>query len=945
MFQTEYINENWQQTLQRNRAANFDALWQLQQDNWFEAPNQRRGGWSGVCKTTLTMPDGSETGIFIKRQENHFYRSWRHGFQLRPTFEREYRNILAFHRQGVPTVELIYFGCRKVDGKWRAILVTRELQGYRPLADAAGLMSSALPLTERKALFENLAASLRKIHGAGFQHNCLYPKHIFVRKEAGTASANCFIDLEKARKTMRPQQAAIKDLGIMHRHTENCSKTDRLRFFLAYRQETKLSAASKAMLKTITRPKVRAPVSGASETGTLKQTAQKMQPGKNVSMNAAANQQGSAYQQGRLMLSSVRYPLFLAAMTLAIWFILRLGLWLEVGPEELTPGESLRTFALGAWFDFWTLAWLLSGFLLVSALLGNRFRAGRIAHAIRWAVAWGAVAALLFGIAAEYLFWQEFSTRFNFIALDYLIYTHEVIGNIRESYPVIWIFAAIGLLASLIVWISSRYLRFADSPHSWQQRALLGALALILPLSANLFANLDQTALSGNTYAQELGANGLFNLAAAMRRNDLDYNRFYATMPQAEADATLAALGVRRRPDMHKVNLPAGSDGMGPFIKRPKNLVMITVESLSASYLGAYGNQENLTPELDKLAKQGLKFEHLYATGTRTVRGLEALSLGTPPIPGQAIVRRPDNDHLATLGEYLEIQGYATEFVYGGYGYFDNMNAYFEGNDFKVTDRTDFDAKSIVMENVWGVADESLFDNAMLSLDRAAAGTQPFFVQVMTTSNHRPFTFPEGRIDLPPGSRKAAVKYTDYAIGRFIEQARSKPWFDDTLFVIVADHCASVAGKSRLPVAKYHIPMIFYAPALLKPATHTRMASQIDVPPTLLDLLGVAGAEHFFGQNMFAANATAPRAFVSNYQSLGYYKNDRLVVLLPKQRVEAYRINPQTYEAEPAEADRQMVKEAIAYYQTAANAFKHGGLKELPVMAASNALDVAVTAN
>ncbi|PKO24958.1 MAG: sulfatase, partial [Betaproteobacteria bacterium HGW-Betaproteobacteria-8] len=332
--------------------------------------------------------------------------------------------------------------------------------------------------------------------------------------------------------------------------------------------------------------------------------------------------------------------------------------------------------------------------------------------------------------------------------------------------------------------------------------------------------------------------------------------------------------------------------------------------------------------------QEGLKFERLFATGTRTVRGLEALSLGTPPIPGQAIVRRPNSDHLGTLGEYLEIQGFATEFVYGGYGYFDNMNAYFQGNDFKVTDRTDFDEKSIVMENVWGVADESLFDNAMQSLDAAAGGERPFFMQIMTTSNHRPYTFPEGRIDLPQGNRRAAVKYTDYAIGRFIEQARTKPWFDDTLFVIVADHCASVAGKTRLPVAKYHIPMVFYAPALLKPGRFERLVSQIDVPPTLLDLLGVSGSEHFFGHNMFTDDHVAPRTFISNYQSLGYYKNDQLIVLSPRQMVEAYRVDPVSYEVEPVSADPQLVKEAIAYYQTAANAFKDGGLKELPVLAA-----------
>lgn len=627
---------------------------------------------------------------------------------------------------------------------------------------------------------------------------------------------------------------------------------------------------------------------------------------------------------------------FLVMMALACWLVLRLILWLEVGPEEMTLLESAKVFSLGAWFDVWTLAYLVSGFLLVSALLANRVRASRTVHAMRWLLAWVVIAALLFGMVSEYLFWEEFSTRFNFIALDYLIYTTEVIGNIRESYPVPWIMAAIAVLASLIVWISSRYFRFQDTPHTWPKRAALLGLAMTLPLLSGVAANIDQTQLTGNAYAQELGANGLFNLAAAMRRNELDYDRFYAILPEQEAAVLMAELGVKRNPDMQYISAQAGTEKatLGPFQKRPKNVVLITVESLSASYLGAYGNKENLTPQLDKLASEGLKFERMFATGTRTVRGLEALSLGTPPIPGQAIVRRPKNDHLGTLGEYLEIQGFATEFIYGGYGYFDNMNAYFQNNDFKVTDRTDFDEKTIVMENVWGVADESLFDNAMLSLDRAANADRPFFVQIMTTSNHRPFTFPDGRIDMPQGNRRGAVKYTDYAIDRFIEQAKSKPWFEDTLFVIIADHCASVAGKTKLPVAKYHIPMIFYAPALLKPGSYDRLVSQIDVPPTLLDLLGVAGSVHFFGQNMFTDTQIAPRTFVSNYQSLGYYKDDQLIVLSPRQIVEAYHIDPETYEAEPASANPQLVKEAIAYYQTASNAFKDGGLKELPVLAA-----------
>jgi phosphoglycerol transferase MdoB-like AlkP superfamily enzyme len=473
---------------------------------------------------------------------------------------------------------------------------------------------------------------------------------------------------------------------------------------------------------------------------------------------------------------------------------------------------------------------------------------------------------------------------------------------------------------------------------TFKNQWLLLLFFAMLPLLSYQYSNVDYMEFSHNSYANELSGNGLFSFAAAARRNELDYVKFYKTIPQAQADRILAAHGVKRMPlspqnhtnftkTTNSVSQPAVAH---PFKRAPKNIVLISVESLSAEYLGTYGNQENLTPYLDALAKESLVFDRAFATGTRTVRGLDALSIGTPPIPGQAIVHRPNNMHLATIGEFLEVQHYATFFIYGGYGMFDNMNKYFRGNDYRVIDRTDFDKRSIQSENIWGVDDESLFSNTLAILDKQTQSTQPFFTHVMTTSNHRPFTFPAGKIDLPQGNRAGAVKYTDYAIGQFIQKAKHKPWFNDTLFVIVADHCASVAGKTKLPVAKYHIPLFFYAPDLLPAGHYQRMVSQIDIPPTLISLLGTKGADQFFGQNIWAAeNKHMPeRAFISNYQSLGYYKNDQLIVLSPKQKVEAFHIAPITYESTPIAVDKDLATEAIAYYQTASRAYKTGDLSE-----------------
>ncbi len=630
-------------------------------------------------------------------------------------------------------------------------------------------------------------------------------------------------------------------------------------------------------------------------------------------------------------LPALRLALALSSAALGTWTALRAALWIATGPElagwENAPGVFLR----GLGFDLATLAFALAPFLLASALLPDGWRRRRAVVALRWALLWFAIAALLFGAVSEWVFWAEFSTRFNFIAVDYLVYTHEVIGNIRQSYPVPAILAAIGVAAFAIVWLLSRRYRLGTAPLGGRRRLALAAMAFALPAGSLALASVDQMGGSGNAYAEELSGNGLFTFWAAFRRNELDYDKFYRTIDQAKADRILLSLGVEREPLGEALKPDEKEDAaaqMGPLTRRPRNVVLISVESLSAEFLGVYGNPKGLTPNLDRLANEGLRFERFFATGTRTVRGLEALSLGLPPVPGQSIVRRPDNEHLATVGEFLEHQGYHVSFVYGGYGYFDNMNAYFKGNDYEIVDRSDFPKESIVFENVWGVADEVLFANAVSVFDRASGQGKPFFAHIMTTSNHRPFTYPEGRIDIPPpGGREGGVKYTDFAIGEFIAKARTKAWFADTLFVITADHCASVAGKSRLPVGSYRIPLILYAPGMVPPGVDTRLASQIDVPPTLLDLVGKNGDDHFFGQGIFEDAHLPARAFVSNYQELGYYKDDRLTVLLPKQKVESFRIDPKTYAATPVENDPRLVDEAIAYYQTASRAFRQGKMK------------------
>lgn len=247
----EYIGDEWRGILRYNHADSFEQLWALEAGHWFEPPNYRRGGWSGVVRTRLALPEGGEVGIFIKRQENHVYRAWRNFFRPTATFEREFRNLLRFRQLGIPSQEPVYFGQRTVDGKLRAILVTRELAGYLS-ADAERYRTIAkLDQARRKRLITQIAETIRELHLNRTQHNCLYPKHLFVREDSGMDVR--LIDLEKAKWRPFRRLIAIRDFGSLYRHTEGWSRTDQLRLFLAYRQETRLSKNSRKILMRILR--------------------------------------------------------------------------------------------------------------------------------------------------------------------------------------------------------------------------------------------------------------------------------------------------------------------------------------------------------------------------------------------------------------------------------------------------------------------------------------------------------------------------------------------------------------------------------------------------------------------------------------------------------------------------------------------------------------------
>jgi phosphoglycerol transferase MdoB-like AlkP superfamily enzyme len=280
---------------------------------------------------------------------------------------------------------------------------------------------------------------------------------------------------------------------------------------------------------------------------------------------------------------------------------------------------------------------------------------------------------------------------------------------------------------------------------------------------------------------------------------------------------------------------------------------------------------------------------------------------------------------LQTLGEVLRERGYEPLYIYGGYSYFDNMRDFFEGNGYTVIDRRAIDAQTISHETIWGVADEDLFRHALREMDARAAAGKRVFAHIMTTSNHRPFTYPEGRIDIPSGSgRDGAVKYTDWAIGRFVEEASRRPWFRQTLFVFVADHTSRGRGRTDLPPENYHIPLIVYAPGVVAPGRIDWVASQIDVAPTVLALLNISYTSRFFGQDILTEGRKHQRAFMANYLTVGYMEDGMVVELSPKRRVRVVEADSGRPVPTSDAHARHLVDEAVGYYELAAEVVADG---------------------
>ncbi|AUL72987.1 hypothetical protein ATS72_004915 [Pseudoalteromonas sp. 13-15] len=523
-------------------------------------------------------------------------------------------------------------------------------------------------------------------------------------------------------------------------------------------------------------------------------------------------------------------------------------------------------------------------------------------------------------------FINQYDVRPNRLYIEYLDYPQEIFSMLVHGH----LFAMLStlLLASLTSVYSYRLLcRAFTQPPSLKKASNLPILmaALIICLFAargtlnHRPLNPALVYFSQDSLINSLVLNSTYSVAFALKNmgNEKSASNLYGTMSRQKIIDTVKKASYRKQ--FVAGNIPTLAHNK-PFVSGvKKNLVIILEESLGARFVGELGGLD-ITPELDKLYQQGWGFDNLYATGTRSVRGIEAITTGFTPSPSRSVVKLSKSQHnFFSLADVLSQEGYKTQFIYGGESHFDNMKSFFLGNGFNdIVDINHIENPQFISS--WGVSDEDLFNQADKELTKLSNSTEPFFSLVFTSSNHDPFDIPQGKVSLPKGhnpenyKRDLAIKYADYALGKFINKAKTQSYWENTVFLVVADHDVRVFGSEPVPLKSFHIPAVILN-SDMKSKRDPRLVSQIDLPVTLMSLLGIDQATPMLGFDL-TKSYPVERAMMQYYDNFAYLENDRAVILMPNQQTSYWRYNKQTKIQEKNEqlnVDQTLAEKALAH--------------------------------
>ncbi len=579
---------------------------------------------------------------------------------------------------------------------------------------------------------------------------------------------------------------------------------------------------------------------------------------------------------------------------LVILSLSRLGLVVWQWDRVIAATSLPTIFWQGLRADLIMMGMLLVPLALAMPLLANRFGWKIWQNLV---LIWGVLVIVLISFmeASTPTFISQYDLRPNRLFVEYLRYPKEVFATLWQGFrwPLLIGLTLTVISGSVAVKLLQRWLNTHQKPWPvWKIWLTWPLLLLILALMIRSSighrpANPSSFALTSDAMVNSLMLDSAWSVYFAIYNMQHESNAadVYGTMT---SEAILAQLhenypwiGLDTQQKFPTLNIRQAT------VKRdkPLNLVIILQESMGATFVESLGGEYSVTPELERLKKQGWWFEQLYATGTRSVRGIEAIVSGYLPTPARSVVKLSlSQQNFFTIADLLKQRGYFTEFIYGGESHFDNMASFFIGNGFEsVIDQHDYD--NPVFTGSWGVSDEDLLNKAHQQLQQKHAEGKPYFSLVFSSSNHSPYEFPDGRIELDNPIKQSntnTVKYADYALGQFFDRAMQSDYWEDTLFLVIADHDLNVFGDALVPIERFQIPGLILG-ADIKPRSIPTVASQVDMAPTLLSLMGISAETPMIGRDLSLeseqqSKGRAMMQFADNYALM---QGEKVTVLRP----------------------------------------------------------------
>ncbi|MBN6067908.1 LTA synthase family protein [Aggregatibacter actinomycetemcomitans] len=630
---------------------------------------------------------------------------------------------------------------------------------------------------------------------------------------------------------------------------------------------------------------------------------------------------------------SLLYPIFFFCfLNLIVFTLSRLGLSLwQMERVNAVHGWG-ELFLQGLRMDIVSLCYLFGVPALFSVLFYHDNALGRI---------WKGILRVWLTVSSVFILFMELSTpafintydyRPNRLFIEYLIYPKEVFTMLMEGHlSAVILNLVFTIIAAVVYWkLAGRAVRDVQ-PMSWKWRPLVALLVIAVSFLGARSSlqhrgiNPAMVAFSSDAMVNSLVLNSGYSViyAAQQFKDEGTSSESYGKMETAEMLEIIKNSGSRPAEAYISDEFPTLTRNQATYQGKPKNIVIILEESFGAQFIGTLGGLP-LSPEFDKLAQQGWLFDNLYATGTRSVRGIEAVTAGFTPTPARAVVKLNNSQNgFFTLAQLLSQRGYDTSFIYGGEKHFDNMAGFFYGNGFKrIIDQMDY--QNPTFTGTWGVSDEDLFTKANETFTQLQKEGKPFFSLVFSSSNHDPFEFPDGKIELyeqPKATRNNAAKYADYAIGHFFKLAKESNYWKDTIFLVIADHDSRVAGASLMPIKHFHIPALILGDGIA-PRRDNRLVSQFDMPTTLLSLAGISGDYPMIGYDLTKPN-DPNRAIMQYDQVQALMRGNDVVLQFPKVGAKTYRYDKATETLTEAEVPPAMVKEALAHALLGSYLYKH----------------------